>query len=225
MISIYEQALGREFRKLHPKIQERFGFGSKDMVASIGEGTMDEIWYARWAKLPLYIGTVRHIMFPERGLHIPFRIENYAYLDRYGRETVTWCRSFQFPSGIRRFDATMIYSQERNGIVDYLGSKQHLAVDLEVSVSGNGGICIRSGEQRFYEGWLGFRFPAGLTGTADVCEWYDDRHQTYRIRVDVFNPLFGPVFRYRGSFQARFISTRGSGVPSHVKPLREEARA
>ena len=66
MTSIYEQALGSQFQMLHPKIRERFGFDSKDHIASIGEGVMEEIWYAPWVHC-LYIGTMRHIMFPNRG--------------------------------------------------------------------------------------------------------------------------------------------------------------
>ena len=50
MTSIYEQALGSQFHKLHPKIQERFGFDSRDNVASIGEGIMEEIWCAPWRR-------------------------------------------------------------------------------------------------------------------------------------------------------------------------------
>ncbi|AWP27091.1 DUF4166 domain-containing protein [Paenibacillus glucanolyticus] len=224
MTSIYEQALGAQFQKLHPKIRERFGFNSKDNIASIGEGIMEEIWHAPWAVLPLYIGTMRHIMFPNRGMGIPFRIENYAYQDEWGRETVTWCRSFDFPGIRRRFDATMIYSSQRSRVVDYLGNQQHLAVDLAISASANGGIRIQSSEQRFYEGILRFRFPRCLTGTADVCEWYEERDECYRISVQVNNPILGPVFRYKGSFQARTISLNGQPVPSHVKPLRTEVR-
>lgn len=224
MTSIYEQALGAQFQKLHPKIQERFGFNSEDNIAWIGEGVMEEIWHASWAVLPLYIGTMRHIMFPNRGRGIPFRIENYAYQDEYGRETVTWCRSFDFPGNRRRFDATMIYSMQRSRVVDYLGNKQHLAVDLAISAGNHGGIRIQSREQRFYEGLLQFRFPRCLTGTADVCEWYEDRNQKYRISVEVINPILGPVFRYKGSFQARPICMSGQAVPPHVKPLRTEVR-
>ena len=36
MRSIYEEALGDKFKLLHPRIQERFGFSSKDQRASIG---------------------------------------------------------------------------------------------------------------------------------------------------------------------------------------------
>ncbi|GBG10087.1 DUF4166 domain-containing protein [Paenibacillus agaridevorans] len=224
MKSIYEKALGADFSKLHPRIRERFGFSSSDRVKSVGRGTMERIRYAKLAALPLYAGTKRHIMFPQGGHDIPFTIENYAYVDGYGRETVTWIRSFKFPNAIRRFDATMIYSDSRGRIVDYLGTKQHLAVDLQISAAPNGGIRIRSGEQRFYEGLLQFRFPASLTGIADVCEWYDDRADCYRISVEVNNPLIGTVFEYEGSFQARLAETEQGEIPLDVKPLREELR-
>ena len=91
MASIYQQALGSDFEKLHPKIQERFGFNSEDRIASIGSGVMDEIWRGPFYTVPfLYVGTWRRIMFPEYGKNIPFTIENYAYRDSFGRETVTW---------------------------------------------------------------------------------------------------------------------------------------
>src|ERR1700752_804240 len=41
MNSIYERALGSDFSRLHPKIQQRFGFSSVDGLACIGRGVMD----------------------------------------------------------------------------------------------------------------------------------------------------------------------------------------
>lgn len=225
MNSIFERALGeREFAKLHPKIRERFGFSSEDGVASVGRGTMEEVRYARWAALPLAVGASRNIMFPAQGRQIPFAIENYAYVDGIGRETLTINRTFRFEKALRRFDATMIYSEGRGRIVDYLGNKQHLAVDLDAWAAPNGGIQIRSGEQRFYEGPLGFRFPAPLTGFADVCEWYDDEDDCYRISVSVRNPIVGTIFAYKGSFQAETIRTGQGAMPLQATPLRLERR-
>ncbi|MHA6480913.1 DUF4166 domain-containing protein [Paenibacillus sp. strain BS8-2] len=224
MASIYEQALGADFGKLHPRIRERFGFASGDCVASVGRGVMEHIRFSKLAAIPLYAGATRNIMFPQGGRGVPFTIENFAYIDRFGRETVTWIRTFKFPNAIRRFDATMIYSQERDRIVDYLGTKQHLAVDLDISVASNGGIRIRSGEQRFYENVLQFKFPAALTGIANVCEWYDDRADCFRISVEVNNSLLGTVFEYEGSFEASNVDIVPDRIPLYVKPLREERR-
>jgi hypothetical protein len=224
MPSIYQQALGGDFNLLHPQIQRRFGFSSQDMVASIGQGVMDEIWHGPFYTLPfLYVGTWRRIMFPECGRDVPFRIENYAYRDTFGRETVTWIRSFQGHKP-RRFDAYMNYSKQRRGIVDHLGSHQHLAVDLDLSVDPRGGLRIRSGEQRFYERLIGFRFPLCFSGIADVCESYDDRVKQFRIEVEVSNPTWGRLFGYRGAFDVTWLDVKPGAIPRNIRPVREERR-
>lgn len=223
-MSIYRHALGSDFGRLHPQMQKRFGFSSRDRVACVGTGIMERIWHGPLYTLPfLYIGTWRRIMFPQSGQDVPFTIENYAYLDRFNRETVTWVRTFELGKP-RRFDATMIYSEKRGKIVDYLGSHQHLAVDIDLTVTERGGIKLRSGEQRFYEGMIGFRFPMIFSGVADVEEWFDDVCGKFRIRVEVHNRVWGPLFGYEGAFDARWIECSPDGIPAHVKPLREEQR-
>jgi len=205
-------------------IRARFGFDSRGGRASIGRGAMEEVWHGRAYTLPfLYLGAWRRIMFPERGRDVPFTVENYAYRDSFGRETVTWVRTFAVRRP-RRFDATMIYSPRRGCIVDYLGSHQHLAVDLHLSVDARGGLRIRSGEQRFYEGPLAFRFPLLFSGVAEVCEWYDDERERYGIDVAVRNHVFGPLFGYRGWFQAEEIEVPPGEAPRRLRPLREERR-
>lgn len=224
MSSIYERALGADFSRLHPQVQRRFGFSSADGVASIGTGVMDRVWHGPAYTLPfLYLGTWRRIMFPERGRDVPFTIENYAYVDGLGRETVTWVRTFEARRR-RRFDAYMIYSEQRGCIVDYLGTHQHLAVDLALSVDERGGLRIRSGEQRFYERSVAFTFPYLFSGVADVCEWYDDDAGRFRIEVSVSNRRWGPLFGYRGAFDVQWRPVQRGGVPTGVLPRREEGR-
>jgi Domain of unknown function (DUF4166) len=224
MSSIYQRALGSDFKRLHPEIQRRFGFSSADRIASIGRGVMEEIWKGRFYTVPfLYVGTWRRIMFPETGRDIPFTIENYAFVDSFGRETVTWVRTFE-SSKTRRFDAYMIYSEARGRIVDYLGSHEHLAVDIDMSVDEQGGLVLRSGAQRFYEGLIGFSFPMLFTGIADVREWYDDKTKRFRISVRVDNSVWGPLFGYLGSFNVEWHYLGDRTVPGHVLPLRQERR-
>lgn len=224
MDSIYQQALGADFAKLHPQIQKRFGLTSASNLASIGTGRMEKIWHGRPYTLPfLYIGSWRRIMFPETAAHAPFTIENYAYRDSFGRETVTWLRTFQ-TTRTRRFDAYMIYSAQRGCIVDYMGSHQHLAVDLDMSVLPNGGIKIRSGAQRFYEGLIGFSFPMLFSGVADVSEWYDAATNKFCIDVNVWNRYWGPLFGYHGTFDVEWKQVQPNEIPEHIKPRREEKR-
>lgn len=223
MNSIYRQALGGDFDRLHPKIQARFGFESADRRASIGRGVMARVWHGRWWTLPfLLFGTWRHIMFPESGENVPFTIRNYAYVDGFGRETVTWVRQFDL-GGRRRFDAYMILA-ESGLILDYMGTHQHLAVDLHLSVNERGGLCLRSGEQRFYEGRIAFRFPLLFSAIANVCEWFDDESGQYGIEVVVANPVFGPIFGYRGAFDVEWLEGEAATVPPDVLPRREERR-
>ena len=224
MPSIYQRALGADFGRLHPQIQRRFGFSSTDGIACIGRGVMEEVWKGYPYTLPfLYVGTWRRIMFPETGQNIPFTIENYAFRDEFGRETVSWVRTFESRRQ-RRFDAYMIYSEARGRIVDYLGSHQHLAVDIELSVDAEGGLCLRSGEQRFYEGPVAFRFPMLFSGVAEVREWYDEREKCFRIVVDVRNKTWGRLFGYQGRFNVEWQALGTSQVPAHVLPLRQEKR-
>lgn len=222
MSSIYERALGSDFRRLHPQLQRRFGFSSADRVASVGTGVMDHIWKGRLYTEPfLRVGTWRRIMFPETGHNIPFTIENYAFVDRFGRETVSWIRTFT-SRRTRRFDAYMIYSESRCRIVDYLGSHEHLAVDIDLNVDEAGGLRLRSGCQRFYEGLVGFNFPMFFSGIADVREWYDEDAKCFRIVVDVHNRVWGGLFGYRGRFNVDWVHI--AEVPDHILPRRQERR-
>ena len=223
---IFAETLGSDFDRLHPQLQRRFGLSVAAGEACIGRGVMDEVWRGPvWTVPFLHIGAWRNILIPLQGKGIPFTIENYPYLDMYGRETVTFVRTFEPADGRRaRFDATMVRDDRRDVVIDYLGTHQHLATDLDVEVGDDGGLTIRSGEQRFYEGPLAFRFPQLFTGSAVVRESYDDAIGRFRIEVRVTNRRFGPLFGYRGTFECTWFDIGERGVPAALKPLREERR-
>ncbi|MDG4767946.1 DUF4166 domain-containing protein [Solwaraspora sp. WMMD406] len=222
MTSIFQQALGRDFDRLHPRLRQRFGISSARRTACVGTGVMDRIWHGPAVTVPLLrLGATRHILFPEQGTDIAFRIENYAYRDSYGRETVSFVRTFDVAAHRRRrFDATMVYSPASGAIVDYLGTHQHYAVLLHLTVDRRGGLIIRTGEQRY----AGHRFPVALSGRAQVHEWWDDAEDSFRIEVRVTNRFLGPVFGYRGRFTAQYVDTGTAPVPAAVRPLRENAQ-
>lgn len=119
----------------------------------------------------------------------------------------------------------MVYSKKRKRIIDYLGTHQHLAVDIDMTVAANGGVVIRSGEQRFYEGFLGFKFSMLFSGEANVCEWFDDNEQKFKISVMVSNRTWGKLFGYEGTFEAEYIPVDSIfDIPKDVLPVREEKR-
>ncbi|CAM5583565.1 hypothetical protein SAVIM338S_05073 [Streptomyces avidinii] len=226
MTSIFRAHMGADFDRLHPRIQRRFSVGLDSGEACVGRGTMDRIWHGgRRVKPFLRLGGVRNILVPREGSDVPFTIENFPYLDSFGRETVTFVRTFQLPGRAHRFDATMVHAPERGAILDYLGTHQHLASDLRMSAEPDGSLLIRSGEHRFREGPVDVRVPGLIGGDAEVRESYDEASGRFRIRVRVVNRHFGPLFGYEGSFTAEYVDVRRSGVRPGLRPVREEARA
>ncbi|MGZ9933447.1 DUF4166 domain-containing protein [Streptomyces sp. NC-S4] len=229
MTSIFRAHMGAAFDRLHPQIQRRFSVGLASGEGCIGRGTMERIWHGpAFVKPFLRLGGVRNILVPHEGRNVPFVIENLPYLDSFGRETVTFVRTFQLPGGARRFDATMVHSPERDCVLDYLGTHQHLASDLHMSAEPDGSLLIRSGEHRFREGRLDVRVPDLIGGEAEVRESFDETTGRFRIRVRVVNRRFGPLFGYEGTFTAQYVDARdrwASGLCGDLRPVREEVRA
>ncbi|MBO3084495.1 DUF4166 domain-containing protein [Cellulomonas fengjieae] len=221
MTSLFERAMGDAFFDLHPMMQRRFGVGLDSGEACVGTGVMSQIRLGPWWTRPfLQLGRVRNVLIPDGGTDVPFSIENYPYRDPLGRETVTFVREFDVRGQRRRFDATMVAHDGK--VLDYLGTHQHLAVDLELRADADGGLRLTSGAQRFYEGPIGFGFPLALSGRADLHEWYDDAAETFRIELEVVNDRFGFLFGYQGAFTCAWEPALDA--PDRLKPRRHERR-
>ncbi|MEU2617628.1 DUF4166 domain-containing protein [Streptomyces sp. NPDC007157] len=226
MTSMFRTVLGDDFDRLHPQLQRRFSVGLASGEACTGRGVMERIWHGPAFVRPfLALGTTRNILVPKAGRNIPFVIENVPYVDTYGRETVTFVRTFDLPGRSRRFDAQMVLSPKGDRILDYLGTHQHLASELHLHAEPDGSLLIRSGEHRFREGPVDVRVPELAGATAEVRESYDDRAGRFRIQVRVVNRYFGPLFGYQGSFEASYTDVRRCGVRPGLRPVREEPRA
>ena len=222
MNSIFERAMGEDFHRLHPMLQRRFGVGLEAGYACVGRGTMLRIRRGPWWTVPfLQFGRLRNILVPDVGSEVPFVIHNYPYRDPLGREAVTFVREYRLNGRTRRFDATMIAAHDGR-VIDYLGTHQHLAVDLELSVEHDGSLLLRSDAQRFYEGRLGFSFPMMFSGRAELRERYDDETGVFRIDLRVTNPVFGFLFGYDGEFTCDF--PQAHDAPAELKPSRYERR-
>jgi hypothetical protein len=226
MTSIFRTAMGADFDRLHPQLQRRFSVGLSSGEACTGRGVMDRVWHGgAFVKPFLALGTTRNILVPRAGRRVPFVIENVPYTDGFGRETVSFVRTFDLPGRPRRFDAQMVLGPGGDRVLDYLGTHQHLATDLYFSAEPDGSLLIRSGEHRFREGVVDVRVPELIGATAEVRESYDDATDRFRIRVRVENRYFGPLFGYEGSFRATYTDIRHCGVRPGLRPVREEARA
>ncbi|HEX8489122.1 MAG TPA: DUF4166 domain-containing protein [Propionibacteriaceae bacterium] len=222
MTSIFARAMGADFARLHPMLQRRFGVGLDAGYGCIGTGTMTSIRRGPWWVLPfLHLGRVRNILIPDVGANVPFTIRNYPYTDPFGRETITFAREYRIRRRPSRFDATMVLRDGR--VVDYLGTHQHLAVDLDLRVTDEGALRLTSHGQRFYEGPVGFRFPLLLSGEATLLESYDDDAEVYRVHLEVRNRVLGFLFGYTGEFRCEFVPA--TDAPDELKPRRHERRS
>lgn len=222
MTSVFEEALGADFQRLHPMMRRRFGVGLDAGEACTGRGVMSSVRRGPWWTVPfLQIGRLRNILVPDVGEDVPFTIENHPYRDELGRETVTFVRTYETkPGRTARFDATMVLVDGR--VLDYLGTHQHLAVDLDLAVDERGGLVLTSDEQRFHEGPVSFRFPMLLSGRATLHEWWSEDDQAFHVDLEVHNRVFGFLFGYRGTFTCEW--TPATDIPDRLKPVRTEAR-
>jgi hypothetical protein len=205
-------------------LQRRFGMGLDAGYGCVGRGVMTRIRRGPWWTRPfLAVGRLRNILISDVGDEVPFIIENLPYVDPFGRETITFVREYRTPGrrGPTRFDATMIL--DRGRIVDYLGTHQHLAVDLALQAQPDGSLLLTSGAQRFYEGPIAFRFPMLFSGYATLRESFDDEAGLFRVRLEVRNRVLGFLFGYEGTFECEIVPARDA--PSRLKPRRHERRA
>jgi uncharacterized protein DUF4166 len=224
--SIFRTAMGADFDRPHPERQRRFSVGLTSGQACTGRGKMHRVRHGRRVVGPfLALGGTRHILVPRQGRNIPFTVGNVPYADTFGRETVSFVRTFDPPGRARRFDAQMVLSPKGDRVLDHLGTHQHLASDLHFRAEPDGSLLIRSGEHRFREGPVDVRAPEIIGAQAEVRESFDESAGRFRIRARVVNRCVGPLFGHEGSFTASYADVRVRGVRPGLRPVREEARA
>src|SRR5690606_15559455 len=130
---VLRQVLGSDFERLHPKLREQYDHASADKRMFHGEGIAEYVRRDIWFVPFLYVGSKRRIMFPETGRDVPVTVRNYTYVDRFGREAITWTRDYKLPGTVRRFDEVMVVTAGDRPIM-YAGTHHHLAIDMDLSV-------------------------------------------------------------------------------------------
>jgi hypothetical protein len=63
-----------------------------------------------------------------------------------------------------------------------------------------------------------------FSGIAEVCEWYDEACNCFRIEVNVRNRTWGPLFGYKGHFQVDWRKVAPGDIPLSVLPRRTERK-
>ena len=195
----FTQALGKDIDTLPQPIREHFGMeeGTRHY-----QGTMTRIWRrpglrGLLATPVLRLAAAADILFAETGTDVGFSLRHRVAEDE-GHSTMVWSRQFRFPKVTRRFDAIMRYDKDRECIVDWLGGKGGMEVELHAQLIEQG-IEIESGKQWLRIGRANLPVPSWIAGKATIREWMDEEEQQ-RIEVVVSNPILGEFFGYEGSF-------------------------
>ncbi|NYD76715.1 DUF4166 domain-containing protein [Arthrobacter cupressi] len=238
---IYERALGTAFGRLQPELQDYFSLAPGSGSYGIGQGVFEVVGCRRrWLRPLLALASAEESLFPEYGEMVPFRIENHAHLDPFGRSSLTARREIFFPGRTRLFQDTTSAVGEDGGtrLVDYLGKHRRLATDLRLEVTPEGRLRGISAAARAFLGPLRLAVPAALDAQAYAEQWWDAGAGKHRIQVKVLQKHVGLVLVYAGYFDYRLApllphaaavnggagSGAAVGLPRYAEPDRWESR-
>lgn len=232
---IYQQALGKDFQRLQPELQEYFSLVPGSGRYGVGEGTFDVVGCRQdWLRPLLRLTGGEQAFFPEYGENIPFRIENHAHQDPFGRSSLTARREIRFPGRTRLFQDTTSLANGRGNprLIDYVGRYHRLVTDLNLSVTAEGRLRGVSEGSRLFLGPLRIALPAAVDAKAYAEQWWEPAEGgsgRHRIQVKVIQPQIGLVLVYAGSFDYRLRAYTGgssaqSFLPRYAQPDRWENR-
>lgn len=199
-MSIYKEILGKQFYKLHPMLQKRYGF--KDYKTFKATGVMHKITSGpKWLYLFKLFAARRKFLFPEHGNNIPFHIVNTQQIGSNGEQQVHWERRFYFPNINRDFNALMTLDIDKVIVKDYLGEPSLFYSELTFEVTDQGHLRIESQKQRLVLGKFELPIPRLFQGNVLVNESYVKENESFCIHVWITNPLIGTLFEYKGEFR------------------------
>lgn len=249
---IYRRAMGSDFERLQPELQEYFALTPGMGKYGVGEGVFDIVGCRQsWLRPLLKLTSGEEAFFPEYGEGIRFRIENHAHLDPFGRSSLTARREIFFPGITRLFHDTTSLIESTHGtkaashepsladpsgdsprnprLVDYVGRYRRLVTDLDLGVTDEGRLRGISGNSRLFLGPLRIPLPNALDAKAFAEQWWDAAEQKHRIQVKVIQPQVGLVLVYAGRFDYRLVSYPGRGntpgfLPAYAQPDKWESR-
>lgn len=229
---VYQQAMGSDFERLQPQLQDYFSLPAGSGYYGLGTGTFDVVGCPQpWLRPLLNLSAAEEAFFPEYGFEIPFEVQNHAHTDPFGRASLTTVRTIQFDNTDRIFQDTT--SMTDSGLVDYLGRHRRIATDLHPAVGPGGSLRAISRSSRFFAGNLRLGLPGGLDAVAYMEQKWNPATEQHRIQVKVLHRMLGTLLVYSGGFDYRLTpyprhEAAAHGVPDslplQVRPDRWESR-
>jgi len=200
-VSIYRQALGAQWDRLHPVIRRHYDLkaGEKREV----EGTL-HVHHMRMLTPILHITSRFGLLFPEQGRNVHTTLINEAADDAHGQSIVAWkrCLHFKRSDGTerkRRFDS--VVKLLPRGADELLLERVALnqAVAMRVNVDERGALIYESAG--FYTIVGEILIPVPTPSRLFIREWaHPTEPDRFCMGFQMTVPLFGDVFGYEGDF-------------------------
>ncbi len=210
MKSMFQKAMGAEFERMHPALQQKYALNSSSDYKVITRGTMHEIkGGSKLVRKVSHLGVKMNFAFPERGEEIPFHMENAAYRDKHGRETMSWRRSFTFPEAVRFFYDKMKEGEEPNTVDNFTDQWGIARLPLNLKATQTGGMLLTSRDMTVHLGKKYWKIPRLLGVRATVLEEYNDQTELFDVHIHIYQPLFGTILSYKGSVEMLFPTIDG----------------
>ena len=176
---IYERALGSDFARLQPELQEYFSLAAGSGRYGVGEGVFDVVGCRqKWLRPLLRLTGGEEAFFPEYG-------EAYSVPDRkpcprrsVRPSSLTARREIQFPGRTRLFHDTTEPSDEtrsKPGLVDHVGRYRAARHRPESQCDPEGRLRGVSEACRLFLGPLRIPLPAAVDAKAYAEQWWERR--------------------------------------------------
>lgn len=192
--SPWEQALGDDIERLHPRLRAYFG-RIPDGSIGHGSGVFEVVGTPRRWLWPVFaVLALDSVLFPVWERDVPFLVRNAP-----GPSRVNALRRFEFAGRAR----TMVDSTSfgPDGLVDRLGRRGSVSARFVARVD-EGMLVLESTETRV----LGIRVPAALSPRVTLTERWDEADARQRVTLSLDAPLLGRLYEYDGSFEYRVVA-------------------
>lgn len=191
--SAYVTALGDQFDRLHPVLQQYFAPIPPGHVG-IGHGTFDRVGTPKkWLWPVIYLLQRRSIIWAGWKQGVPFRVWNRSVgLARTGQ------REFLLPGKTWTMH-DRVSSGPDGSVIDVLGKPGLLAVRFNISVQ-SGALQMTSTHVGLRLGRHMFTAPGWISPTATLTEEIDQDFGRQRVSAIINAPLVGRIYEYGGTF-------------------------
>ena len=194
-VSVIQKALGEQWDNLGDSVKRHYDLapGSDSQVTVVG--TMDEVTHSLWAKPFILIAQLFGALVPYQGRNVPVTAKNWTQPDNL--RALFWHRTFSFQGKQPYIFKSRMEHYQGDEIVEYV--RFNFGVRMRLSEK-DGSLVYKNMDYIWKLGKLTIHIPNWLTlGNADIIETPVSDTQ-FKMDFTMKHPLFGLMFRYRGSF-------------------------